>query len=179
MSRRPVWLTPANALTALRLLLAPALVIAIVEGVPIAAALIFWVAVATDVADGRVARRFGDETAYGRFFDHTVDATFVTAGSAALAGVGEVPAILPVSIALAFAQYAVDSRSAITSALRKSRLGHWNGIAYYVIVAVPVMRDAMGIGWPGTTWVLAGGWALVASTILSMVGRWRFARAAE
>ena len=56
---------------------------------------------------------------------------------------------------------------------------YWNGIAYYVIVAVPVMRDAMGIGWPGAIWVRAGGWVLVATTVASMVGRLRFARTAE
>lgn len=179
MSPRPIWFTRANALTALRLLIAPALVMSIFEGADRVATLLFWVAVATDVADGRVARRFGEETPYGRFFDHASDATFVTAGTAALAAIGALPAALPFLIAVAFTQYALDSRSKAATGLRKSRLGHWNGIAYYVIVAVPVMRDAMGISWPGAEWVRAGGWVLVASTIASMIGRLRFARSAE
>jgi hypothetical protein len=65
----------------------------------------------------------------------------------------------------------VDYRFAGVNDLRKSRLGHWNGIAYYVIVAVPVMRDAMGIDWPGAALIRAGGWLLVDSTIASIAGR--------
>jgi phosphatidylglycerophosphate synthase len=166
-----IWLTRANALTLLRLLLAPALALAILEGADRVAAALFWLAVATDVADGRVARRFGEETSYGRFFDHAADATFVTVGAAALVGTGAVPVALPILIAVAFMQYAVDYRFAGVNDLRKSRLGHWNGIAYYVIVAVPVMRDAMGIDWPGAALIRAGGWLLVVSTIASIAGR--------
>jgi phosphatidylglycerophosphate synthase len=179
MSQRFFWLTRANALTLLRLLLAPVLALAILEGTESVAAMFFWMAVVTDVADGRTARRFGEETRYGRFFDHAADAIFVTAGTAALAGVGALPAALPVLIAVAFAQYAVDFRFVDANNLRKSRLGHLNGIAYYVIVALPVMRDAIGISWPGAELVWAGGWLLVASTIASVATRFRFAWSAK
>jgi hypothetical protein len=57
--------------------------------------------------------------------------------------------------------------------LRASSLGRWNGIAYYVIVAVPVVRDALGLGWPGRRLVMALGWGLVATTGVSMVDRLR------
>jgi phosphatidylglycerophosphate synthase len=179
MPSRLPWLTRANALTLSRLLMAPALALAIVDGADRIAAALFWLAVATDVADGRVARKFGEETPYGRFFDHAADATFATVGTAALAATGALPVVLPFLIALAFTQYAMDSRSTGATTPRKSRLGHWNGIAYYVIVAVPVMRDAMEIGWPGASWILGAGWALVATTVVSMASRLRFARSAE
>jgi phosphatidylglycerophosphate synthase len=161
----------AAALTALRLLLAPVLYGAVVAERPALALLVFALAVATDVADGWAARRFGEATPAGGLADHAVDAIFVTAGTAALAKLGAVPALLPPLILAAFLQYAVDSGRPGRDALRASFLGRWNGIAYYVIVAVPIVRDALGIGWPGGALLQALGWALVASTVVSMADR--------
>jgi len=175
MEKRPAWNSRANVLTGARLLLAPVLAVCVLEEARLAAALSFWLAVATDFADGRVARRFGEVSAYGRFFDHATDAAFVSVGTAALAVKNAVPAVLPLLIALAFVQYAVGRREPGAQEPRKSRLGHWNGIAYYVIVAVPVTRDAMGIAWPPPAWVLFAGWLLVATTLVSIGSRLRFA----
>ena len=174
----PRWTTRANALTLLRLLLAPALAAALLHGAAGLALSLFLLAVATDFADGWVARRYRETTPFGAFADHAVDATFVTAGTAALAHGGALPALLPALIALAFAQYALDSRATAASSLVGSRLGRWNGIAYYVIVAVPVVRDALALAWPGRALVMALGWALVASTLVSMVDRLRKLRCA-
>jgi len=179
MSTRRTWFTRANGLSLLRMLFAPALALAVTDGAAAAAAALFWLAVATDVADGRVARRRGEVTPYGRLFDHAADATFVTVGTAALAWVGALPVALPPLIAAAFLQYAFDSRSLAFREPRRSRLGHWNGIAYYVIVAVPVMRDALGLAWPGAGLVLALGWLLVALTVVSMSVRLRVAFSTE
>jgi phosphatidylglycerophosphate synthase len=179
MSTQRIWLTRANGLTFLRLLAAPALALAVMDGAVAVATAIFWLAVATDVADGRVARRFGEVTAYGRLVDHAADATFVTVGTAELAWTGALPVILPPLIAAAFLQYAADSRSIGLRGLRSSRLGHWNGIAYYVVVAVPIMRETLGLAWPGGTLVQGFGWLLVASTLASMAGRLRFAPSTE
>ena len=167
------WNTRANALTLARLLLVPAVAGAVLHGAPVVAALLFAAAVGTDLADGWVARRYGEVTAFGAFADHFVDAAFVTTGTAALAWIGVLPAPLPWSIGLAFAQYALDSRAIASSGLVPSRLGRWNGIAYYVIVAVPIVRDALGLSWPGAELVMALGWGLVVSTLVSMVDRLR------
>ncbi len=172
-SHAPRWTTRANALTLLRLLAVPALVAAIAQGRPALASAVFFLAVATDFADGWVARRYGEQSALGGLVDHGVDATFVTAGTAALAWQCLLPAALPPLIALAFLQYAVDSRLLGGQALRGSPLGRWNGIAYYVIVAVPIVRDALTLGWPPAWLVSALGWALVATTLLSMGDRVR------
>jgi phosphatidylglycerophosphate synthase len=169
------WSTPANALTLLRLALAPALVAAILADAAEIGAAIFALAVATDVADGRVARRRAESSALGGALDHAVDAAFVIAGTAALAARGALPAPLPPFIAAAFLHYALGSRTA-EGALRASRLGRWNGIAYYAIVAVPLVRDTLGIGWPDAPLVRALGWLLVATTALSMADRLRLAR---
>ena len=173
---RPWWQSRANALTALRALAAPALVAAILDQASVAAALLFALAVVTDLADGRVARRYGEATCVGGFLDHATDALFVSAGLGALAHEGLVPGLLPWLIAGAFVQYVVDSRAAAGRPLRASSLGRWNGIAYYVALGIPVVRDSLGLGWP-SAWLVQGfGWALVMSTLVSMSERalaWR------
>ncbi|MDH3521654.1 MAG: CDP-alcohol phosphatidyltransferase family protein [Myxococcales bacterium] len=172
------WTTRANALTLLRLLAAPALVVCIVASETLGAALVFALAVGSDLADGWIARRFGEASPLGGSIDHAVDALFVSSGSAALAWLHVLPAALPPLIALAFAQYALDSRCARSGALRASALGRWNGIAYYAIVGLPIVRDALGSGWPGAQEVRGIGWLLVVTTLASMLDRARAARRA-
>jgi len=179
MATHRIWLTRANGLTLLRLLLAPVLALAVLDGSVAVATLLFWLGVATDVADGRVARRFGEVSPYGRLIDHAADASFVTLGTAALAWAGALPVALSPLIAIAFLQYAFDSRSLGFRELRPSRLGHWNGIAYYVIVAVPIMRDSLGLGWPQAALVEACGWLLVGTTLASIASRLRLVLATE
>ena len=167
------WLTRANALTLLRLLAAPFLALAILDGDEVMATALFVFAVATDFGDGWVARRYGESSPLGGLADHAVDATFVTVGTTALACVGVLPLALPPLIAAAFLQYALDSRTPARTGLRASSLGRWNGIAYYVIVAVPIVRDTLLWSWPGPDLVRALGWLLVATTVVSMADRLR------
>jgi phosphatidylglycerophosphate synthase len=164
-------LTRANALTALRLVCGPLLVLALLDRAALWAAALYWLAVATDLLDGRIARRFGETSALGGFLDHVTDAAFVSLGLAALVLRGEAPALLPALVALAFVQYTLDSRVIDGGALRASALGRWNGIAYFVPIGAVVVRDALGLAWPGAGLVRALGWALVASTLLSMADR--------
>lgn len=168
-----VWSTRANALTLLRLLAIVPLCLSILGGSPLLASAIFALAVATDVADGWVARRYGEATPLGGLIDHAVDATFVSTGLGALALQGVMPGPLPPLVALAFVQYAVDSRLAGSVGLRASGLGRWNGIAYYVALAVPLVRDALDLGWPEPALVRGLGWLLVVSTAVSMLDRLR------
>jgi len=179
MSTRRIRYTRANALTLLRVLLAPALALAIFEDEAVVATVIFWIAVATDVADGRVARRRGEVGEHGRLFDHSADAIFVSTGAAALAYMGALPPPLAPLIAIAFLQYVFDSRVAGAREPRASRLGHWNGIAYYVVVATPIIRDTLGFSWPSSAFVMAFGWLLVVTTLASMASRLRVLRSAE
>jgi len=172
------WRTRANLLTALRLAAAPACAVAIACGADGHALALFALAVATDLADGRVARRYGESSSLGGLFDHATDATFVSLGllgvwtaDAAAGAASEVPLALPLLVAAAFVQYAVDSRAASGRALRASALGRWNGIAYFVLLGIPVVRDGLGVGWPPPALTAALGWLLVASTALSMADR--------
>lgn len=176
METRSPWRTPANGVTLLRLLLAPVLAAAIIKGASLPATVIFFVAVITDVADGYIARRFGTSSPIGGLIDHAVDAVFVTVASAALAIEQVLPALLPPLIAVAFLQYAVDSRAGVSRSLRASSLGRVNGVAYFVAVAVPIVRDALQLGWPAPGLVRAFGWLLVATTLASMIDRWLVSR---
>jgi cardiolipin synthase len=167
------WSTRANALTALRVLAMPLLVAAILAGGAAAACALFVLAVATDLLDGRVARRFGEATPLGGLLDHCADASFVAAGLGALAFEGSVPALLPVLVAAAFLQYVLDSRALAGRRLRASGLGRANGIAYFALLGTPLVRDALGLALPGAGVVRGLGWLLVATTLLSMAERWR------
>jgi CDP-diacylglycerol--glycerol-3-phosphate 3-phosphatidyltransferase len=170
------WLTWANALTLLRLACAPLVVCAVASGGSDAALVaggLFWLAVATDFADGRVARRRGESSPLGGLLDHATDAAFVSLGLAALAWRGAVPAPLPALVALAFAQYAFDSRALAGRPLRASALGRWNGIAYYVLLGIPLTRGLLGLAWPPDGLVCGLGWALVVTTLVSMADRAR------
>ena len=167
------WLTWANALTLLRLASAPVCALAILADARLAAFALFALAVATDFADGSVARRRGEESPLGGLLDHATDATFVALGLGALAHQGLVPTPLPFLVAAAFLQYVLDSRAIAGRPLRASQLGRWNGIAYFVLLGVPVVRDALGLGWPPAALVTILGWLLVAATLVSMLDRAR------
>ena len=160
--------TLANALTMVRLVAAPLAALAVFRANHEMALVLFTVAVATDLADGPVARRRGESSALGGLLDHATDATFVSLGLLACAGRELVPLALPFLVAAAFLQYTLDSRALRGQVLRASALGRWNGIAYFVLLGVPVVRDGLGIGWPANGLVAGIGWALVASTVVSM-----------
>jgi phosphatidylglycerophosphate synthase len=165
------WGTRANALTALRLAAAPALACALLAGAYAAAGALFGLAVATDLLDGRIARRFGEASPLGGLLDHSADALFVVAGLGALAWRGVLPAPLPWLVAAAFLQYVVDSRALAGRRLRGSSLGKWNGVAYFVLLGIPVVQGAAGLAWPPAAWLRALGWLLAASTVVSMAER--------
>lgn len=175
--RKELRITLANALSLLRLALVPLLAAAILRDQPLAAGALFALAVATDLADGAVARRRGEVTAFGGVLDHAVDATLCVVGIASWACRGEVPIVLAPLVAAAFTQYVLDSRVLAGRPLRASSLGRRNGIAYYVLVAVPICRDVLALAVPGPGWIRAAGWLLVASTLVSMAdrlqARWR------
>ncbi len=172
-------ITLASALSLLRLALVPLLGAAILRDHSLAAGALFAVAVATDLADGAVARRRGEVTAFGGFLDHAVDATLCVVGLASWAWRGELPIVLAPLVAAAFTQYVLDSRVLAGSPLRASSLGRWNGIAYYVLVAVPIYRDLLGLAVPASAWIRAAGWLLVVSTLVSMADRLQARRRAS
>ncbi len=163
--------TLANALTTLRLFAAPVCAYLIFEARDVEAVAVYALAIATDFADGPLARRRGESSPAGGLFDHGTDATFVVLGIAALCCRGLAPVVLPPMIALAFIQYALDSKVLAGQELRTSFLGRWNGIFYYVVLGTPIIRNLLGWSWPGDDLVRGFGWLLVVSTGISMGDR--------
>jgi CDP-diacylglycerol--glycerol-3-phosphate 3-phosphatidyltransferase len=160
----------ANALTAVRLLLAvPFVVCMAAPDVRHAAwaALLLAAAILSDLADGALARRLGTVSAAGRLLDHTADVSFVTSGLVAGAERGVFPWILPVLVAAAFGQYVIDSYLvARARELRPSRLGRYNGILYFVPLGVDIVVRLGGHALRPLLAVMV--WLLVVSTLLSM-----------
>ena len=175
----PRWATWANGVSLLRLALTPVSVYAVFAGRWQLAAVVFAVAVASDFLDGFLARRFAAASALGGVLDHTADAVFVAVTLWAIAyteaqtGADLVPGILPLFIALAFAQYLLDSKALAGQPLRASWLGRVNGIAYFVIAGVVIGRYALKAAWLPVEAVYWAGLAVLVSTLASMFFRLR------
>jgi CDP-diacylglycerol--glycerol-3-phosphate 3-phosphatidyltransferase len=169
-SDRP-WLTLSNGLTSMRLAAAPFFYALVVGQAWWAACAVFWLAVVSDLVDGRLARARNETSAFGGTLDHGSDATFVTLGALALAKAGVVPLLLPVLIVAAFIQYVLDSRILMGRELRTSLVGRWNGIFYFVPAGIVVTRETLGFTFPPDGFVMVIGWVLVLSTVCSMVDR--------
>jgi phosphatidylglycerophosphate synthase len=136
----------AHAITTLRLLaVAPAAWAFSRAGAvsPWLLAAIVVIAIASDLADGRVARSTGSASPQGMLFDHTTDCLFVTAGLGGAAVGGLLPVALPVLVPIAFAQYVFDSYVLHRQKqLRMSTLGRWNGVFYFaplVMIAIAAL----------------------------------------
>ena len=87
--------TLANALTVLRLVLAPVFLVLYVEGDRLRALAAFAAAAATDVLDGLVARALRQATALGAALDPIADKFLAACALIALAATGRLPLWLP------------------------------------------------------------------------------------
>ncbi len=160
----------ANALSVFRLVLVLPFAWIVLEASAPLATLVFVLAIASDLLDGRIARRRGTAGSFGRALDHGADFAFVTAGLAAAAARGLLSWLLPLLVALAFAQYAVDSYLLHRERqLRMSALGRWNGVLYFVPVGGVILAD-LGLAWPAPL-IAPVAWILVASTLVSIADR--------
>jgi phosphatidylglycerophosphate synthase len=164
-------LTLSNGLTSLRLFAAPFFYFAIIHQFWWTACGLFWLAVASDVIDGRLARARNETSTFGGILDHVSDATFVSLGHLALVKIQATPDYLPIFIMLAFLQYAADSRILAGRALRMSIIGRWNGVCYFIPPGVLVTREALGLALPPDAWIASIGWLLLATTVFSMSDR--------
>ena len=179
----------ANCLTMARLLSAPLLALSVTEGHWWLAAATMCVAIASDVFDGMLARRRNTTSAFGGFFDHATDAIFVSTGAWALAAVNLINPWLWPFIGIAFIQYTLDSDSLNGQRLRTSKLGKYNGIGYYALIStavgcqalahlfalsethVPLLYELLSLLHNA---VAMAAWCLLASTVISMLDRFRY-----
>lgn len=159
----------ANGLSLARLFLALPLSWSILTERPGWAFFILICAMATDFADGRLARSKREVSDLGGFLDHTSDAVVVVLGLGSLTLRDIVPIALPIFVTLAFIQYVTEPILSGRPRLMPTELGRANGIAYYCILAVGILSDwAGGLGGLYVTWI---GWFLIITTLLSIIGR--------
>lgn len=127
----------AHGLTGMRLAAAPPLAAALWWGYASTALVLIAVAAASDVLDGRMARRYGVASDRGRWFDHGADIAFLLAGFITLAAAGEVSYAVPLAVGGAFAVYAGDVRwRGERSSRLAGRLGHMGGVLNYVVLTI-------------------------------------------
>jgi cardiolipin synthase len=144
------WLTPPNLFTLARLLLAPVIVIAILNHRAFAALCVFAAAAATDVIDGYLARNFGAATAAGAFFDPIADKLLLTGVYLALALSRSVPWWL---VGVIFGRdlliLAASAIALLATKLRAFPPSRWGKAStfFQILTAVCFLaRDALG--WP-------------------------------
>jgi phosphatidylglycerophosphate synthase len=164
-------ITLPNVLSVSRLVLALPSFALVISGHWLFAAIVLMVAVATDIADGYVARKKASVSSLGGLLDHGSDAIFVTVTLSALAALELVPIVLPPLVIAAFTQYVLDSRTLSGQPLRASHIGRYNGIAYFVLAGFPTMQHALGIYLLTDPWFMYIGWLLVLTTVVSMTDR--------
>lgn len=160
-----------NILSATRYFLAIPMGLFVWHSMWIPAAIVLWIAIATDVVDGRLARHLKVQSSLGGLLDHSSDAVFVSVTLLSLARLDLVPFVLPISIALAFLQYVLDSKSLTGMPLRTSALGRYNGICYFILAGFPIMQHSLQIFIIEEGMFILFGWGLVLSTVLSMMDR--------
>jgi cardiolipin synthase len=88
----------ANALTTLRLVLAPVFLVLYVQGDRLRALAAFAAAAATDLLDGLVARVLRQQTRLGAFLDPIADKLLAACALVALAATGKLPYWLPILV---------------------------------------------------------------------------------
>ena len=130
--------------------------------------------VATDYADGALARAAGTASRAGRVFDHSADALLLFPAFWALANQGRIPFVLPIAAITAFSLYLIDgwrrggSLAAID--LTGSRSGALGGVLNYVVTgaaAAAVFLDAR----PVDAAIYAAAFAIAAVNIAAAIER--------
>ena len=160
-----------NLLSGSRLLLMPVSLYCIYNDAWLAATLTLLLAVFTDLLDGFFARRWQQTSTWGGLLDHSSDALFISVTLASLAAVGLVPWPLPMLVASAFFQYLIDSEALQGRSLRASRLGRYNGIAYFILAGWLIIQRGLGVELISEESLLTIGWCLVITTLTSMLDR--------
>ncbi len=164
-------MTLPNILSCSRYLLAIAIAYLVWREHWVGAAIILWLAVFSDMADGYIARKRNQTTVLGGLLDHSADAFFVTLLLLSLANHGIIPIFLPLLVVAAFLQYTFDSRALSGRPLRTSSLGRYNGISYYLMGGLPVMQSALEIALVPDAAIPWIAWGLVITTAISMIDR--------
>tara|TARA_B100001750_G_scaffold72324_1_gene57753 strand:+ start:544 stop:1068 length:525 start_codon:yes stop_codon:yes gene_type:complete len=162
--------TLANSLSLSRLIIAPVIAWIIISDWWLTASFFLLLAILSDLLDGPIARKKGQETAFGGLLDHSCDALLVAVLLFVLNKTHGIPILLPILVVGSFLQYVLDSKALSGHKLRTSLLGRSNGIAYYVLASICIFSGAVGIFQLDKVLIICA-WILIASTLASMSER--------
>ena len=174
------WLTAPNLVTLSRVLLLLPTLLGLLSQRALISLFAFTLIIFSDILDGVLARRTLSATPLGTLFDHGADAIVNISLCVAFSPFGLCPIWLPLAIALAFSQYALDATPGRDHRPRPSALGRINGISYYVFSGaclvfllykdfLPLsLANLLGSLLPGV------GWCLLVTTVASIFDRLRF-----
>ena len=162
--------TLANTLSLSRLFIAPVIAWIILSDWWLTASFFLLLAILSDLLDGPIARKKGQETAFGGLLDHSCDALLVAVLLFVLNKTHGIPILLPILVVGSFLQYVLDSKALSGHKLRTSLLGRSNGIAYYVLASICIFSGAVGIFQLDKVLIICA-WILIASTLASMSER--------
>ena len=140
------WVNAPNAVTALRCVLAPAVIAAILQARHALALELFLLAAVTDVVDGALARRLGQPTAAGAYFDPIADKFLLSGVFLALGWARLVPRWI-VAIVLGRDLYILLAASAclLWTPVRKFPPSVWGKASTFIQISTVVawlVRDA-------------------------------------
>lgn len=144
----------AHLLTSVRLVLTPFFLVAIEAGQlqpsatnALSVVGLFLLICASDYYDGPLARALGVDSDFGKVLDNLADITFLLVTLTYLVHSGIVPWWIPSAIALAFAQYSLDSwllaGRTTNVVLVSNPIGHWAGILNYIFTGVMALYAAL------------------------------------
>ncbi len=159
--------TVPNVISVLRLALVPVTLFALLNGAYAAALLAFAVAGVSDALDGYLARRLGQETAFGRLIDPAADKLLLVGTTLVLGWLGLLPAWLvalvvgrDVVIVLAVAVIWASGRP---MAVAPSRISKANTFAQLLLCGTALVHLATDIHAPLLHIVLIGSVAMLTS----------------
>lgn len=156
-----------NMLTLSRILMVPAVVVALTSEIPYGdaiAAAVFIVAAVTDGLDGYIARSRKAVTTFGKVMDPIADKLLIIAALLALVSLDRVAAwvamlIIAREFAVSGLRIAASQEGAVISASRLGKIKTiTQSLAVLALIAAP---DA------GVVWVQALVWAMIVATVVS------------
>jgi CDP-diacylglycerol--glycerol-3-phosphate 3-phosphatidyltransferase len=143
---------PANVMTALRILLVPAIVVLLLLQQPTAdlwALVLFIVASLTDTADGWLARRYGQVTRWGKLWDPAADKILVLGVLATLVVTGAIAwwvlAVIALrELAVTVQRQVLARRDVVMAASIWGKLKTVSQLIAICLVIAPFVPDAIG-----------------------------------
>jgi cardiolipin synthase len=172
------WLNVPNALTMVRILLAPVFLWLYLQGNEDGALIAFAVAAATDAIDGLAARLLGQQTRLGAFLDAAADKFLMACALIALALKGQVPWWLTGVVVGRDALLAAGSVFLATHhsplPVRPTRVGKYATALVALIVVVVLVAD-----YHDTPMARSGPWVVALSVLACGLVAWSAAQYAS